>query len=144
MSILTRSCSFISLEFNYRSSPSYNTKARHERHECNIFSHPYISYKVNEKLQWEKQFHSKNYLAEMPRSNAKMRLKTLPQKLNFIMAKALSKRVIEIVAANALARSRIVTPCNTTSFLIKTPLCETNNILLHKNYWKLGKMNATF
>ena len=55
----------------------------------------------------------------MPRSNAKMRLKTLPQKLNFIMAKALSKRVIEIVAANALARSRIVTPCNTTSFSMK-------------------------
>ena len=55
----------------------------------------------------------------MPRSNVKMRLKTVPQKLNFVMAKALSKRVIDTVAANALARSHIVTHCNTTSFSIK-------------------------
>ena len=62
----------------------------------------------------------------MPRSNAKMRLKTVPQKLNFVMAKALSKRVIEIVAANALAHSRIVTPCNTTSFSIKPLYVKTS------------------
>ena len=45
-----------------------------ERHECdtsenldfdndtseNIFSHPYISYMTNERLQKEEQFHSKN------------------------------------------------------------------------------------
>ena len=43
------------------------------------------------RLQGEKQFHSKNYLLEMPRSHAKMRLKSAPQKLNFIMAKAISK-----------------------------------------------------
>ena len=46
---------------------------------------------ANEKLQGEKQFHSKNYLLEMYRSNAKMRLKSAPQKLNFIIAKAISK-----------------------------------------------------
>ena len=44
-----------------------------------------------ERLQGEEQFHSKNYLLEMPRSHAKMRLKSAPQKLNFLMAKAISK-----------------------------------------------------
>ena len=52
----------------------------------NIFSHPYISYIVNERLQGEGPFHSKN-----PFGNAKMRLKNAPQKLNFIMAKAMKK-----------------------------------------------------
>ena len=50
----------------------------------NIFSHPYISYMANEKLQGEEQFHSKNYLLEMPRSHVKMHLKKAPQKLHFI------------------------------------------------------------
>ena len=58
----------------------------------NIFSHPYIYYMASERLQGEEQFHSKNYLLEMPRSHAKMRLKSAPQKLNFLMAKAISKR----------------------------------------------------
>ena len=40
----------------------------------NIFSHLYISYVANERLQGEKQFHSKNYLLEMPCSYAKMHL----------------------------------------------------------------------
>ena len=40
----------------------------------NIFSHPYISYIANERLQGEEQFHSKNYLSEMPHSNIRMRL----------------------------------------------------------------------
>ena len=57
----------------------------------NIFSHPYIYYMASERLQGEEQFHSKNYLLEMPRSHAKMRLKSAPQKLNFLMAKAISK-----------------------------------------------------
>ena len=57
----------------------------------NIFSHPCINYMVNEWLQREEQFHSKNYLLEMPCSHAKMRLKIAPQKLNFVMAKAVSK-----------------------------------------------------
>ena len=46
---------------------------------------------ASERLQGEEQFHSKNYLLEMPRSHAKMRLKSAPQKLNFLMAKDLSK-----------------------------------------------------
>ena len=57
----------------------------------NIFLHPYIYYTASERLQGEEQFHSKNYLLEMPCFHAKMRLKSAPQKLNFLMAKAISK-----------------------------------------------------
>ena len=42
----------------------------------NIISYPYISYVAKEKLQEKKQFHYKNYLLEMTRSHAKMRLKS--------------------------------------------------------------------
>ena len=75
------------------------TRVLHKPHECytndtsatrvkifdfdndkveNIFSQPYSSYTANERLQGEKQFHSKNYLLEMPRPHAKMRLKSAP------------------------------------------------------------------
>ena len=47
----------------------------------NIFSHPYIYYMASERLQREKQFHSKNYLLGMPHFHAKMRLKSAPEKL---------------------------------------------------------------
>ena len=47
---------------------------------------------ANERLQGEEQFHSMNYLLEMYRFHAKMRLKNSPQKLNFVIAKAISKR----------------------------------------------------
>ena len=56
-----------------------------------MFSHPYIRYMANGRLQGEEQFHSKNFLLEMPFSHTKMRLKSAPQKLNFLMAKAISK-----------------------------------------------------
>ena len=46
---------------------------------------------ASERLQGEKQFHSKNYLLEMPSSHAKMHLKSALQKLNFVMDKAISK-----------------------------------------------------
>ena len=46
---------------------------------------------TSEGLQGEEQFHSKNYLLEMPSSHAKIRLKSAPQKLNFLMAKDISK-----------------------------------------------------
>ena len=48
---------------------------------------------ANERLQGEEQLHSKNYLLEMPRSHDKMRLKGAPQKLNFVIAKAISKQL---------------------------------------------------
>ena len=55
----------------------------------NIFSHPYNNYMANERLQGEEQFHFKNHLLEMYRSHAKMRWKSAPQKLNFVIAKAI-------------------------------------------------------
>ena len=68
------------------------------RYECDtsdtsatrVLSHPSISYIANERLLGEEQFHSKNYFSEMSLSHAKMRLKSIPQKLNFVMAKAKS------------------------------------------------------
>ena len=45
----------------------------------------------SERLQGEEQFHSKNYTLEMSRSHAKMRFKSAPRKLNFLMAKAILK-----------------------------------------------------
>ena len=85
------------------------TLVLHEQHECNmsgtrvktfdfdndtsenIFSLLYISSMANERLKGEEQFHSKNYLLDMPHSYVKMRLKSTPQRLNFVMAKAISK-----------------------------------------------------
>ena len=78
----------------------------HERHECgtsekfyfysdaskNIFSHLCIHDMASERLQGEEQFPSKNYPLEMSRFHAKMRLKSALQKLNFLLAKAISKR----------------------------------------------------
>ena len=46
---------------------------------------------ASERLQGEEQFHSKNYLLEMPRSYSKMRMKSAPQKLKFLMAKPILK-----------------------------------------------------
>ena len=48
-------------------------------------------YVANEKIQEEEQFHFKNYLLKMSRSHTKMCLKSAPLKLNFVMAKAMSK-----------------------------------------------------
>ena len=86
-------------------SATWATRVRHERYTNdtsatrvknfdfnndtgkNIFSHPYIYYMASERLQGEEQFHTKNYLLEMSRFHAK----SAPQKLNFLMAKAISK-----------------------------------------------------
>ena len=57
----------------------------------NIFLHPYISYMASERLQGDEQFYSMNYLLQMPRFYAKMRLKSAPQKLDFLITKAISK-----------------------------------------------------
>ena len=58
----------------------------------------------NERLQGEDSFQCKNHFLEMPPSHAKMRLKSAPQKLNFLMAKAIQKGIHQIVATNALAQ----------------------------------------
>ena len=57
----------------------------------NIFSHSYIHYMANRRLQGEKQFYSKNYLLEMLCFHSRMRLRSAPQKLNFVMTKVISK-----------------------------------------------------
>ena len=48
---------------------------------------------AKERLQAEERFHFKNCILEMPHSYAKIRLKSAPQKLNFVMAKASSKNL---------------------------------------------------
>ena len=53
----------------------------------------------SERLEVEKQFHSRNYLLEMPRFHAKMPLKSVPQKLNFLMAKVIYQNVIHYIVA---------------------------------------------
>ena len=74
-----------------------------------IFSHPYIYYMASERLQGVEQVHSKNYLLEMLRSHVKMRLKSAPQKLDFSMAKAISKSYALDCSCKYLARSHIIT-----------------------------------
>ena len=59
----------------------------------NIFSHIYIYYMANERLQGEEQFHTKNYLLEMSCFHAKMRLKSAPQKLIFFYGKSYIKKM---------------------------------------------------
>ena len=56
-----------------------------------IFSDPYIYYVTSERLQGAEQFHFRSYLLEIPCSHSKMRLKSEPQKLVFVIAKATSK-----------------------------------------------------
>ena len=46
---------------------------------------------ANERSQGEEKFYYKNYLLDMYRSHAKMRLESAPQKLNFVIAKAILK-----------------------------------------------------
>ena len=60
----------------------------------NIFSHPYIYYIASERLQGEEQFHTNNYFLEMSRFHAKMRLKSAPQKINSLMAKAIYQALV--------------------------------------------------
>ena len=57
----------------------------------NIFSHSHVYYMASERLQGEEQFHTKHFLLEMSRFHSKMLLKSALKKLNFLMAKAISK-----------------------------------------------------
>ena len=45
----------------------------------------------NQKGQGEELFYSKNHVLQVPPSHAKMRLKSPPQKLKFLMAKDIQK-----------------------------------------------------
>ena len=53
---------------------------------------------ATETLQGEEEFYSNNYLSQMPCPHAKMGLKSAPQKLNFVMAKAKSKSYTLVAA----------------------------------------------
>ena len=86
---------------------------------------------ANERLQREEQFYSKNYFLEMPRSHVKIRLKSAPQKLNFVMAKATSKSYTLECSCKCPCMLRAVThsyASNADSFL------TTNNNFFSKNY----------
>ena len=63
-----------------------------------------ICYIENERSQAEVKFHSKNYLLEMTRSHTEMPLKSAPQNLNFVMARAISKIYKLDCCYTALAR----------------------------------------
>ena len=79
-------------------SVKWTTRVRHKWNNFdfdngtskNIFTPLYLLYS-KWRLQGEQQFHSKNYLLEIPHPHAKMRLKSAPQKLNFLMAKVIQK-----------------------------------------------------
>ena len=43
------------------------------------------------RLQGQEKFHSKNCLLEMPSSHAKIRVKSAPQKLKFLMTRTIRK-----------------------------------------------------
>ena len=68
---------------------------------------------TNQKLPEEEEFHSKNYLLEMALFYTEMLLKSGPQKLNFVMAKDISK-------GYTLDCSCIYPYSNAASFSIKT------------------------
>ena len=93
----TNSTQATRVQHKSNTSATQTTRVQHENFDFdnntnkNIFSLPYIYYMASERLQGEEQFHSKNYTLEMPRSHIKMRLKSAPQKLNFLMEKDISK-----------------------------------------------------
>ena len=59
----------------------------------NIFSHLYIYYMASERLRGEEQFHTKNYLLEISRFHAKMRLKTTTTKIKLSNGKSFIKKL---------------------------------------------------
>ena len=54
---------------------------------------PYISYMANEILQGEEQFHSKNYLSEMPHSHAKNAFEKCTTETELCNAKSYIKKL---------------------------------------------------
>ena len=96
---------------------------------------------ASERLQGDEKLYSKNYLLEMPHFHAKMRLKSAPQNLNFLMAKDISK-------SYTLNCSCMLMPfpvpayfkhSNAASFSIKITLGENTNIFLARTIESLVK-----
>ena len=72
---------------------------------------------ASERLQGEERFHPKNYLLEMSRFHARMRLKSAPQNLNFLMKKVIS----EICTLDCSCKCPCTFPdSNAALFFIKT------------------------
>ena len=85
---------------------------------------------ASEKLQGKEQLHTKNYL-EMSRFYAKVCLKSAPQKLNFLMVKAISKNC----TLDCSGKCRCTfSHSKAASFSIKTILHEDINVLFSKKY----------
>ena len=82
------------------------------------------------------------YVLEVPLSHAKMRLKSAPQKVNFLMAQNIPK----IYMLNCSHKCPCTFPHSYTlqaaSFLRKTILCETDNIFYSLGNQKLDKTNS--
>ena len=87
------------------------TRATQMRHE-------YDTSMASERLQREEQFHSMNYLLQMPCFHAKMRLKSAPQKLNFLMTKAISNSRTLYVASERLQGEE---QFHSTNYLLQMP-----------------------
>ena len=66
--------------------------ARHERHECDTSAT--LAIRVRHKCDTSATRTTRGTILEMLRSHAKIRLKSVPQKLTFLMTKALSKSFI--------------------------------------------------
>ena len=96
----------------------------------------------NERWQGEELFQSKNHVLEVPLSHPKMRLKSAPQKGNFLMSKSIQK-------SNAINCSHKC-PCTFPHsyallrrlVLRKTILYETYNIFYSLGNQKLDKTNS--
>ena len=120
-----------SLIYNTSDTNETRVKKKFDFDKCaneNVFAPLYILYdkwKITEK----KQLHPSNYLFEMPRFHAKMRLKSAPQKLKFLMAEAISKTyTLDSCKCPCTFPHRCAS--NAGSFSIKTILCENTNIFL--------------
>ena len=93
------------------------------------FSHPYIYSMTSARLQGRNNYIRVTTFFEMPRFNAKMRLKSAPQKLNFLMAEAISKSYT-LVSCKCPCTFPHRCASNAGSFSIKTISCENTNIFL--------------
>ena len=99
----------------------------------------YISWMSYERLHGEERFRSKKYLLEVTPSHSKMRMKSAPEKLNFVMAKAKWKSYT--LDCN---HKWTFTHSYAASFSLKVVLSETNIIFYSQGKCVWHKMNNIF
>ena len=80
----------------YYTNDTSAARATRLRHKCKIliFIITRVKTYFHTPILGEEQFHSRNYLFEMHRSHAKMRFKSAPEKMNYVIAKSYIKKVI--------------------------------------------------